>query len=529
VPTTEPGRRRKALLVIHGIGDQPPLRTLGAFVQGLMWAAGRPGPGAARPGVAFAELGGRPRPLVRAPAGTLCDGAEVDVLEYHWAEHAVGRMSALATFAWLLEVTAAGLDFRRQLPFLLASLGPRRAGPLVLRQLLLVTGLAGLAAGLLVALLLVVARAREALAALRLALERLPDLPAAPEAVGLALLACLLAALAVLGRDLLLAWLEARAVARRHPAGAAPGTDPAERGAWHGLHATPAARWAGPGALALGVALLAALGLAHLLRGVLAAYAAALRPLLAEPGVTVGLAALLLAAAARRLLLSHVADIALYVTSDRLSSRARTRRAILDEGEALLRGLLAAGYDEVYLAGHSLGSVVALDLLDRLARRAPGVATPDLARVRGLLTFGSPLDKVAFFFRQRPGEGEAVRAQLLTALHGVRRRPDERDHGPYALAPVAPPFAGLDWLQVHAPGDLLSDRLLHYRVDRRVTLPRYEPFTAHVAYWRDERFFAAALGWLRGEGAVAAARAGAADRCYAGGHERARHASPGRG
>ncbi len=403
-------------------------------------------------------------------------------------------MSAAATFAWLLEVVVAGLDFRRQLPFLLAGLGARRAWPLVLRQLLQVLGLAAAGAGLAVAALVVGARAGEALSALRAAADRLPDLPAAPTAAALVLLACLVAAVLVLARDLLLARLEARSVARRH---AAPG-------AWHGIYAATAQRWTRPGLLALLLTLGAALGLGWLLRPTLAGYAEALEPLLAEPGVTVGLAALVLAAVGRQLLLSHVADIALYVTSDRLSSRARTRRAILDEGEKVLRDLLEQGY-EVYLAGHSLGSVVALDLLDRLARGAHRADAPEFGRVKGLLTFGSPLDKVAFFFRQRPGEGEAVRSQLLDHLHGVRRRHAGRDYGPYTLAAADQPFEELDWLQVHAPADLLSDNLVHYRVDRRVVLPRFNPLTAHNSYWRDERFFGAALGWLRGERVVARA------------------------
>ena len=221
--------------------------------------------------------------------------------------------------------------------------------------------------------------------------------------------------------------------------------------------------------------------------------------LLAEPAVSVAAFAVAVLAITRSLLLSHVSDVSLYVTSDRLSSRARTRRAILDEGEELLLDLLDSGYEGVYVAGHSLGSVISLDLLDRLARRhAVGQSLP-LARLKGLLTFGSPLDKVAYFFRQRPAEGEAVRAQLLNLLHGVRRRPDMRDYGPYMLVKHEPPFEHIDWLQVHAPGDLLSDRLIHYRVNRRVVLAQFNPLTAHNSYWRDDRFYDAALTWLRSE------------------------------
>lgn len=483
--TVGPAGRRKALLVIHGVGKQAPLRSLGAFVQGLTRAARR---GAADPTSAptafIVELAGRPRPLVRLPSATP-DGHQLDVIEYHWADHSVGRISSAATFAWLLEVTLAGIDFRRQLPFLLKAASARGAFFLVFRQLLQVCALAGAAALLMVAGLLVAARAPQALVALQGAAARLPQLPGLPQMLALALLVCLLLASSALARDLLLARWEALSLRRLQ------GAPPAA--AWSGLHAAAAARWALPGLALLCACVAASLGIGWLIRDLLAAYLAASGHLLAEPGVSVALATLLAALLGRRLLLSHVSDVALYVTSDRVSSRARTRRAILDEGQALLTDLLESGYEAVYVAGHSLGSVVALDLLDRLARRPPRAG-----RIGGLLTFGSPLDKVAYFFRQRPAEGEAVRAQLLGFLHGVRRRPDLRDHGPYALAPTSQPFEEMEWLQVHAPGDLLSDRLVHYRVDRRVVLPRFNPFTAHGAYWRDDRFYQAALEWLHG-------------------------------
>lgn len=487
-----PGGRRKALLVIHGVGKQPPLRTLGAFAQGLLRAAGRNGPTAAGPFPVIAELAGRPRPLLRLPAAGP-SGYELDLIEYHWADHAVGRIGAAATFAWLFEVTLAGIDFRRQLPFLLRGSTARSAWPLLMRQLLQVVGLAAAAALLLVAGLLVAARAPQALQAIRSAGARLPELTGPADVAGLALLLCLATAALALGRDLLLASTAAGRVRRRH----------AEAG-WGGIHAAAAARWALPGTALLTACLAATVALGWLLRALLGDYLAALAALLAEPGVSVALGALLLGLLGRRLLLSHVADVALYVTSDRVSNRARTRRAILDEGQALLTDLLEAGYEAVYVAGHSLGSVIALDLLDRLARRPAGAG-----RLGGLLTFGSPLDKVAYFFRQRPREDESVRAQLLEFLHGVRRRPDTRHHGPYALAAAAQPFEEMEWLQVHAPGDLLSDRLVHYRVDRRVVLPVYNPFTAHGSYWRDDRFFAAALQWVHGTAVTEAPDSGA--------------------
>ena len=527
-------RRRAAVVVIHGIGDQPPLRTLGAFAQGLVRAAAarvgtrtvgtHSGERTATPAIrpASAYLAGRPRAVARIDGDGLgLPYDDVDVLEYHWAEHALGRIGALSTFAWLLGTALAALDFRRQLPFLLAH-GVGKAWPAVLRQLLWVTSLAAVAAGLVVAGLAAVARGGAALAAVREAAALLPPLGSLPTAVALVVFACFAIATLALGRDVVLTRFEAARVRQRHPDGAAqvirepdaadrPPGDPdgahparstatgANR-AWSGMYGAAARRWAPAGTVTFMVALAATVGVAWWLRPVLARYAEAAAALMAEPGVAIGVAVVAAGLVARALLLSHVGDIALYVTSDRISSRARTRRAVLDEGQRLLQDLLVregSSYDAVYLAGHSLGSVIALDLLDRVAGESRHHDVP-LERVRGLLTFGSPLDKVAYFFRQRPEEGEAVRTQLLSYLHGVRRRRNLRDYGPYTFAPYQVPFAHLSWLHVHAPADPLSDRLLHYRVNRLVTLPRWEPFTAHNAYWHDDQFYGAALAWLGG-------------------------------
>lgn len=473
-------------------------------------------------------LAGRPRAVVRVDGDGLgLPFDEVDLLEYHWAEHALGRIGALATFTWLLGTALAGLDFRRQLPFLLSH-GVGKAWPAVVRQLVWVTSLAAVAAGLVVAALAAVARGGAAFTATRDAVALLPQVGSLATAAALVVFACFAIATLALGRDVVLAALESVAVRRRHRRAGAT--------TWSGMYGAAAKRWAGAGTVTFALALSATAGVAWWARPVLARYVEALVVLLAEPGVAIGVAALLAGVAARSLLSSHVGDIALYVTSDRISSRARTRRAVLDEGQRMLEDLLkpeaanptgpgrdagaesaapslrtadgrpaepggaaprASGYEAVYLAGHSLGSVIALDLLDRLARTSRHRPVP-LERVRGLLTFGSPLDKVAYFFRQRPAEGEAVRTQLLSYFHGVRRRRNQRDYGPYAFAPYRLPFAHLSWLHVHAPADPLSDRLLHYRVDRVVTLPRWEPFTAHNAYWRDARFYSAALAWLAG-------------------------------
>jgi hypothetical protein len=284
--------------------------------------------------------------------------------------------------------------------------------------------------------------------------------------------------------------LEARRIGRRTRA--ATGRN------WRGLYADQAQSWRGPAvAAALSVLLLAGLGV-WFSRASWTALASWLYA--SDTGLTLLLGVLLsvIIWSGSRFLLRYAGGVALYVTSDTSSEFHRTREAIKEAASRLLRGLLlhgeddpdgaeSAGYDRIVLVGHSLGSVIAYDALNRISRehRAEGTrrALP-LGKIQGLLTMGSPLDKVAYFFREQVGDEHAVHAQLLSFLHPTKRRSSRRDDGPYVLEPYGVPFGRLRWTHLHATSDPLSDPLVFYDVDRRVTR-NYPLWNAHGAYWRD--------------------------------------------
>ena len=118
---------------------------------------------------------------------------------------------------------------------------------------------------------------------------------------------------------------------------------------------------------------------------------------------------------------------------------------------------------------------------------------------RGLLTFGSPLDKIYYFYRQLAGDGEAIRGQLLSYTNATRKRSSERYYGPYRLARYGTEFDDLLWVNVYALADAVSGYLDHYRLEPadQHPMPYLNPITAHNAYWDDLRFTEIVLAWLR--------------------------------
>ncbi len=219
----------------------------------------------------------------------------------------------------------------------------------------------------------------------------------------------------------------------------------------------------------------------------------------------------------RRILVNYVGDIAVYANADEKARSFEARSKILGEArEAVLRLIRSPErYERIVLAGHSLGSVISYDLLNRLLDevRAPYGTGPEgpttgkltaqeLERVQALITFGSPLDKIYYFFRTEVPADQAIRAQILSFLHGFRRAASGRVYGPYRFTKydIPDPSPGFKWINIWSNADPLSGHLDFYDVAGRGAsnpsagqyerpYPWYRWGIAHLMYWRDPGFY----------------------------------------
>ena len=225
------------------------------------------------------------------------------------------------------------------------------------------------------------------------------------------------------------------------------------------------------------------------------------RALLAK-GVLTAVGAVLLAAAWRYILTGYVADVAVYVSSDAKSKNYVARSEILKgSSEALKRILASADYDHVIVAGHSLGSVIAYDTINELLVQFNGAAGPpndqpsqkltleQLQKLRGLLTFGSPLDKIYYFFREHVKEDQAIRAQILSMLYSFRKKPSGRDYGPFKFNYTFAQLKNLLWVNAWSLMDPVSGKLTFYDTDDQRAFWYWIPGLAHLSYWEDQKFY----------------------------------------
>jgi hypothetical protein len=271
----------------------------------------------------------------------------------------------------------------------------------------------------------------------------------------------------------------------------------------------------------------------------------------------------------KRVFVDYLADVALYTTADENSAFFATRAAILKEATRRIRFLLRdRQYGSVAIAGHSLGSVIGYDainslrveaqlprgdglrgVLDEIGRLAaklspadattasalvgqleraavrelvepPGdaaardrraftvpVTVVEVAKLTTFITFGSPLNKVLYFFRTRIKVYETLRQHIVQELHGFRQLSDLLTRDPTIVDRTTPVDDQLRWVNIYSPMDPVSARLVFYSGVHEHRRWFLVPGKCHVSYWHDPKFYREVLAALQGRCAEEAAPA----------------------
>lgn len=216
---------------------------------------------------------------------------------------------------------------------------------------------------------------------------------------------------------------------------------------------------------------------------------------------------------ARLVIVQYIGDVAAYVSAHTVNEFWEVRKAIYEKASSIARAVYRARtdigldflYPDVVVVGHSLGSVIAYDVLNGLFIEEGFSANPlDIAaRTSLFLTFGSPLDKTAFIFRTQKDvnseirEADAVAVQPMINSYGTRPR---------------------HWHNIWSHSDWISGSLEYYddwsketkaeerrvkehRGSEAIALPADErrvqnhrdpeaiaPLVAHIQYWEDDLF-----------------------------------------
>ena len=192
----------------------------------------------------------------------------------------------------------------------------------------------------------------------------------------------------------------------------------------------------------------------------------------------------------RELLVQYPGDVAIYVDSNKLDRFDKIRKEIKQVALNSVTGIYTAlnsdktdfEYSKIAIVGHSLGSVVAYDTLNQLLNLDDLAGNPVGVETRTCLleTFGSPLDKIAFFFTIQGKETFHIREQLAAVVQ--------------PLIQSYTKFRNFDWVNVYSRNDIVSGELKFYdvpnitgvrRVINLVDKDAVVPLVAHTDYWKN--------------------------------------------
>lgn len=190
------------------------------------------------------------------------------------------------------------------------------------------------------------------------------------------------------------------------------------------------------------------------------------------------------------IIIGYVGDVAIYTSMDVKSKNYNTRSAILKGSMTLLQNILKKKrYSNVIVAGHSLGSVIAYDTVNKtnIATSLSKTTKKLSDKIKGLVTFGSPLDKIYFFFCQRYSNDLYIRGQIAEDLHSYRIKNRNAKWEKPVANPIEPTLNNVPWLNFYHKLDPVSGRLDFYDVNKNIGCEfknKYDKWgVAHVGYW----------------------------------------------
>ncbi|MEI6947406.1 hypothetical protein V9K67_09460 [Paraflavisolibacter sp. H34] len=220
-----------------------------------------------------------------------------------------------------------------------------------------------------------------------------------------------------------------------------------------------------------------------------------------------------------------VGDIVIYNVTDEKSRFFPVRKKILDGATQTLQELLERTednelcYPSVVVAGHSLGSEIAYDAINRLNLLAntgklkyydqdglakqgfleKGVPACLSEQLNGFITFGSPLDKIAFFLRQVVPENFYLWQQIVDHYHCFKQGAWTQTAAAHKLtgSSIKRLLDDIRWNNYYDSDDMVSGRLDYYvnltNVECRFNClsqfsPKPSKFT-HSHYWQCAYFY----------------------------------------
>ena len=209
-----------------------------------------------------------------------------------------------------------------------------------------------------------------------------------------------------------------------------------------------------------------------------------------------------------------IGDVVVYNVIDPKSKFYEVKKRIQEGAIKALQHIVevkkethGTNYPQVIVAGHSLGSQVAYDAINRLnllinQNKIDGYSDQGINEItgqhisdhlKGFITFGSPLDKIMFFLRENVEDEQYIRKQILDNFNGFKQRDinfgSERSDRIRANSGLKRHLEKIQWRNYYDDDDYVSGGLDYYSDLTNINCRFKSSFFTHSDYWQSEPFF----------------------------------------
>ena len=124
------------------------------------------------------------------------------------------------------------------------------------------------------------------------------------------------------------------------------------------------------------------------------------------------------------------------------------------------------------------------------------VTSDELVKLTTFITFGSPLNKVLYFFRVKIKVYETIRSHIVREIYGYRQQEALLPRDPSIQDHTIKIPDGLRWVNVYSPMDPVSGRLVLYSdvIEYRHWYLLWGQ--CHMSYWHDPKMYREILAAL---------------------------------
>ncbi|PHR73923.1 MAG: hypothetical protein COA66_02380 [Arcobacter sp.] len=199
---------------------------------------------------------------------------------------------------------------------------------------------------------------------------------------------------------------------------------------------------------------------------------------------------------------NYITDLVIYTSADTRSKNFNTKNNMINNAIQAIKDLYSDN-SEIILIGHSLGSALMYDCINKINIESNynNKSKKLLKSIKGIVTLGSPINKIRYFFEESSKEEQFIRKQIIDSNRCFRSKDryitsttanDTLNSEKYTIKKIDNNTKNIQWINIYNSYDYISGKLKDYVIEKSNNIDITEEINtkdlikAHDGYWKSD-------------------------------------------